>query len=66
MMAESSSFELYPVVNAQSLSVADYPSFAQENQENLQRIYSSGLKMVSQNIIWPSLLSMSKQSAFKP
>lgn len=66
MMAESSSFDLYPVVNAQSLSVAYYPSFAQENQETLQRVYSSGLKMVSQNIIWPSLLSISEQSAFKP
>lgn len=65
VMAESSSFDLYPVVNAQCLSVAHYPSFASENQEELQRIYSSGLKMVAQNIIWPSLLSISEQSGFK-
>ena len=65
IMAESSSFDLYPVVNAQCLSVAYYPSFASENQEELQRIYSNGLKMVAQNIIWPSLLSISEQSGFK-
>lgn len=66
MIAESSSFDLYPVVNAQSLSVAYYPSFASENEEALQRIYSSGMELVVQNIIWPSLLSISEQSAFKP
>ena len=66
MMAESSTFDLYPVVNAQNLSVAYYPSFASENQETLQRIYSSGMELVVQNIIWPSLLSISEQSEFKP
>lgn len=66
MIAESNSFDLYPVVNAQSLSVAYYPSFASENEEALQRIYSSGMELVVQNIIWPSLLSISEQSAFKP
>lgn len=66
MMAESSTFDLYPVVNAQNLSVAYYPSFASENRETLQRIYSSGMELVVQNIIWPSLLSISEQSEFKP
>lgn len=66
MMAESSSFDLYPAVNAQNLSVAYYPSFAGENQEDLQRIYSSGMEMVTKNIIWPSLLSISEKSAFQP
>lgn len=65
MMAESYSYFLYPVVNAQNLSVTDYPSFTSENEEALQEIYSNSHRMLLQHIIWPSLISLSEQSGFK-
>lgn len=65
MMAESYPYVLYPVVNAQNLTVADYPSFASENDEEVERIYSNSHRMLLQNIVWPSLVSVSAQSGFK-
>ena len=65
MIAESSSYLLYPVVNAQNLTVADYPSFAPENTEELQHIYESSHKLLLQNTIWQSLIAISERSGFK-
>lgn len=65
MMSESYSSVLYPIVNAQNLSIVDYPSFVSENEEVLQEIYSNNHRMLLQNIIWPSLISLSEQSGFK-
>lgn len=65
MMSESRSYVLYPIVNAQNLTVADYPSFAPENEEELRRIYANSHKMLLQNIVWPGLVSVSEQSGFR-
>lgn len=40
MMAESYSFEIYPVINAQNLVIANYPGFASENENKMEKIYS--------------------------
>ena len=65
MIAESSSYLLYPVVNAQNLTVADYPSFATENSAELQRIYASSHRLLLQNTVWQGLLAVSERSGFK-
>lgn len=65
MVAEGSSYLLYPVVNAQNLTVADYPSFASENTEEIQRVYASSHRLLLQNIVWQSLFAASEQSGFK-
>lgn len=65
MMSESRSYVLYPIVNAQNLTVADYPSFASENEEKLRQIYANSPKMLLQNIVWPGLISVSEQSGFR-
>lgn len=65
ILAESSSYLLYPVVNAQNLTVADYPSFASENTEKIQRIYASSHRLLLQNTVWQGLLAVSEQSGFK-
>ncbi len=65
MMAESHSYLLYPVINAQNLTVVGYPSFASENEKELKHIYANSHKMLLQNIIWPSLVSVSEQSGFR-
>ena len=65
MIAESSSYLLYPVVNAQNLTVADYPSFASENTKELQRVYASSHRLLLQNTVWQGLLAVSERSGFK-
>lgn len=65
MLAESSSYLLYPIVNVQELTVADYPSFAMENTEELQSIYASNHRLLLQNTVWQSMLALSERSGFK-
>ena len=61
MMAEASSFEIYPVVNAQNLVIANYPGFASENENNMEKIYSQSQKALFREIIWPSLVSIERK-----
>ena len=59
---ESSSYSLYPVVNAQNLIVANYPGMAEENDEVLQNIYSHSMRGLFRDIIWPSIAAVYQQS----
>lgn len=65
ILSESSSYLLYPVVNAQNLTVAEYPSFSAENSQELQEIYAASHKMLLQNTVWPNLIAASEQSGFR-
>ncbi len=56
---EMSSYEIYPVVNAQNISIANYPGFAGENQEKILELYSRTPDMTFQDVMWPSIASMS-------
>ncbi len=65
MMAESKSYELYPVVNAQSLGVANFPGFANENNDLMMSLYSRNQISLFRDIIWPSLCSIAMKSNAK-
>ena len=65
MLAQSDSYVLYPVVNAQNLSVADYPSFTPENEAQLERLYANNHKMLLQNVVWPGMVALCEQTGFK-
>lgn len=58
MAAETKYYEIYPIVNAQNLVVANYPGFAEENEEEMERLYSRSMKGVFRDIIWPDLISI--------
>ncbi len=64
MMSESNAYTIYPVVNAQNLSVGGYPSLTSENDEAIRRIYSCSQGQMHQNVVWPSLVAISEQSGF--
>lgn len=64
-MAERSTYELYPVVNAQNLVVAGYPSFSEENAETIEKYYSQSPTAVYQDIVWPSLVSVANRIGAK-
>lgn len=65
MAAEASSYFLYPVVNAQNISVAGFPSFAPENEAELKVRYGYSWSSLQQDVIWPLLLSVSERSGRK-
>lgn len=65
MLAESRPYTIYPVVNAQNLSILNFPGFANENSEVLSGLYSRPLTAITQDIIWPALVSLTEQSQHK-
>lgn len=62
MMSELHAYELYPVVNAQNLSVVNYPSFANENSEEIEEIYSRELPSLYRDVIWQGISSVTERS----
>lgn len=64
MLTESNAYTIYPVVNAQNLSVGDYPGLSSENDEAVGRIYSCSQRQMHQNVVWPGLVAISEQSGF--
>ena len=55
----------YPVVNAQNLSMVDFPVFADENNGEIQKLYSESVTGMVRDIMWPSLISITEQSGMK-
>lgn len=65
LMAKHQTYYLYPVVNSQVLTVANFPSMANENDEELTRRYGKGQQAVVRDLFWPSLESMSEIYGFR-
>ena len=65
MLAEAFRYALYPVVNAQNLSMVDFPVFADENNGEIQKLYSESVTGMVRDIMWPSLISITEQSGMK-
>lgn len=64
MAAQMELYDLYPVVNAQCMIVADYPVMAQENEEQLMNIYSRDMQGVGRDILWPGIMSAYRRFFF--
>lgn len=62
MMAEMSSYELYPIVNAQNLVMVNYPGLADENYVKMMELYSQSAEAVSRDIVWPGITSVLQKS----
>ena len=58
-------YEIYPVVNAQNITIANFPGFSEENTEELVRLYSRSPKMIFQDIMWPSISAMTETNELK-
>lgn len=65
MIAESDSFDIYPVVNAQNMIVANFPGLANENDETLMGIYSRNQKDLTKNMIAPDLSMLTRQTNWR-
>ncbi len=65
MLVETKAVEIYPVINAQNLSVVNYPGFASENDGKMQEIYSRDQRGVFRDTVWPSLVSTVQNSKMR-
>lgn len=65
MVAEASSYYIYPVVNAQNLSMINFPVFADENNEQMMELYSQSITGIARDIMWPSLISIVEKGGLK-
>lgn len=65
MVAEASQYYLYPVVNAQNLSMINFPAFANENNEKMMDLYNQPVTGMARDIMWPSLVSIVEKGGLK-
>lgn len=65
MMGETYDYDIYPVINAQNLVIADLSTFVSENEEEMQKRYSQSAQAVYQEIVWPSLTSIASRTGAK-
>ncbi len=59
------SYELYPVVNAQSVIINNFPNFSEENTAEIERLYSRSPQMYFQGIMWPGISALAKTNILK-
>ena len=65
MRAEASQYTIYPVVNAQNLSMVNFPVFADENNAEMMKLYSQSATGIARDIMCPSLISIVQKSGMK-
>ncbi len=59
-MAHLGEFYVYPIVNAQTISIIDYPYFSDENSRTLQQMYSRTSEAVARDLLWPNIIQVLK------
>ncbi len=62
MVSEMNAYEIYPVVNAQNMVVANYPGFASENDEEMKERYGQSTAEMFRNLAWPSMVATYRQN----
>ena len=65
MRAEAMQYIIYPVVNAQNLSMVNFPVFSDENNDEMLKLYSQSATGIARDIMWPSLISIVQKSDMK-
>ena len=64
-MGEKDSYDIYPVVNAQNLVLANYGGFTDENGDALENIYDQRQIALFRDVVWPSIIAMTEHSGDK-
>lgn len=65
MRAEALQYTIYPIVNAQNLSMVNFPVFADENNTEMLKLYSQSTTGIARDIMWPALISVVEKSDMK-
>lgn len=64
-IADTDSYDLYPVINAQNIVLASYSGFSDENSEILQEIYELGQIALFRDTVWPALVALEEKTGAK-
>lgn len=51
---------LYPVVNAQTISITDFPYLSDENSDKIKSVYLRSPKNLARDILWPNIVKILK------
>lgn len=62
--AKMQPYTLYPVLNAQLLTVVNFPGLADENADVMEREFSSSMTQVSKDIVYPQLVASVTEADF--
>lgn len=65
MRAEAQQYTIYPIINAQNLSMVNFPVFADENNDEMLKLYSQSTTGIARDIMWPALISVVEKSDMK-
>ena len=65
MRAEALQYTIYPIVNAQNLSMVNFPVFADENNTEMLKLYSQSVTGIARDIMWSALISVVEKSDMK-
>lgn len=65
MLYETEEYSLYPVVNAQNLSIAGFPDLTVENEEKLAETYGMTNQQFCRDILWPSFVASAQKNNWK-
>lgn len=58
-------YYLYPIINAENVTVAGFPGFADENADRIMELYSRSPGTVQQDVMWPGLYALSEKNRRK-
>lgn len=53
---------LYPVINAENITVEGFPGFADENADRIMELYSRTPGKVQQDVMWPGLYALAEKN----
>lgn len=54
-VSQTKEYDVYPIINAQSVSVLNYPLLCDENEKQMQSMYSRGAQSLSRDTLWPAI-----------
>jgi len=59
-MAHQDKHYIYPIVNAQTISLVNYPYLSDENYGTMAELYSRSSEALSRDILWPNIVQVLK------
>lgn len=62
---EAKDYDIYPVVDAQTFIVSDFPYLSNENESLIQKYYSRTTSSFLENVLWPDISNLSSKLNLK-
>lgn len=59
---DTEAYSLYPIVNANVISMTDFPYLSNENNDMMVKTYSRDVRTMLRDVAWPSFVSMVSRS----